>query len=349
MKRHNVGPVALLVCALLVAGCGGNSPNTTQSVHPPTITPASSLPSAGTISATIPGLGALSKPYDGYRVAADNTAVWVYNPDTGDLLRIDPTTNQIVATIAVGPGCDVGCGAVAIGQGAVWVAADGASKVVRIDPQTNKIVATIPITPNKGLQVFVTPGAVWVTDFLANTIFRIDPATNKVVSTLTNQQGANGVAFSAGSLWLCNAHASPTVLVRLNPTTMQVQAQIDLTVQGQFLNCAGMIALAQAVWVGAVAGPPSNGTTAELERINPTTNQVDATAPIPGANNTGFAADAQGVWLLDFQMGLIQFNPQTAQVARRLALTGGVGMALGAGAVWVAKGDGTLLRITPTA
>src|SRR5215831_20911687 len=50
MRTHTSRWVPLLLCVLLLAGCGG-SPSATGSVHPPTITPTPSLPSAGTISA----------------------------------------------------------------------------------------------------------------------------------------------------------------------------------------------------------------------------------------------------------------------------------------------------------
>ena len=342
---------ALLLCLLLFAGCGGSSPTTSTSSHhstPPPFTPTPSVPSAGTISATISGLGAISQPNDGYGMAADSTAVWVYNGETGNLFRIDPKTNQIVATISVGLGCPphAPCGQVAIGQGAVWVMAGAASKLVRVDPQTNQIVATIPfpVAQNPSLNVYVTPGAVWVTDYYDNTIFRLDPQTNKIASVLTPIAGPTGVAFAAGSLWECEAHNTAHGLTRLDLATMQVQAQIDVSVNGQYIYCVGLIALDQSVWV--VATDSQNSL---LERIDPTTNKVAGTAPIPGTQGAGFAADAQGAWTLDGQGGLTRFDPQSGKLVGQLALTGGLGVAVGAGAVWVAKSDGTLLRITPAA
>jgi DNA-binding beta-propeller fold protein YncE len=278
----------------------------------------------------------------GYGLAADDTAVWVYNGETGNLLRIDPATNRIVATISVEQGCDVTCGSVAIGQGAVWVAAGDPSKVLRIDPQTNQVVATIPLPQVGGLiGLFVTPGVVWVTDYEDNAILRIDPATNKMVATLFHQPGPTGVTFGSGSLWQCNAHTAGAGLLRRNPTTMQVQAQIDVS-DSQGLVCSGLIALDQAVWVAA-----TDGTTSVLERIAPATNQVAVTIPIPGTHGSGVAMDAQGEWLLDTQRGLSRLAPSSGQLVGVLPLLGGVGLTLGAGSVWIAMYDGTLVRVTP--
>src|SRR5262249_37922487 len=123
LLHRRVASLALLLCALAVAACGGSA--TTQggasssptSTLPPTQTSTPALPSAGTVSATISGLGALGAD-DGYGIAASDTAVWVLNGNTGNVLRIDPRTNTLVATIPVAQGG----GSIALGQGAVWVA-----------------------------------------------------------------------------------------------------------------------------------------------------------------------------------------------------------------------------------
>src|SRR5215471_4307772 len=130
MRFRQARWVALLLIALLFSTCA-SSTSTSKTGGTPTaipITPTATsapLSSAGTISAMIPGMGAITQQYDGYGIAADSTAVWVYNGETGNLFRIDPKTNQIVATIPVGLGCapHANCGQVALGQGAVWVMA----------------------------------------------------------------------------------------------------------------------------------------------------------------------------------------------------------------------------------
>jgi YVTN family beta-propeller protein len=328
MKQHAITRGALLVCCtLLFAGCGSAPGPTTPSRS-----------SVGTISATIHGLGALSDPIDTYGIAADDTAVWVYNGESGKVIRIDPKTNRVVATIAVEAGCAPGapCGTVAIGQGAVWVGSGAGGTVSRIDPQTNQVVALLPY----GASVCVSPGAVWVANFFLNALIRVDPLTNRAVATLSNQPGAGAVSFGAGSVWLVNLHTTANSLTRIDPATNQVQQQIDVTTS-QGLEAFQVVALDQAVWVVASDG----STTTALERIDPATNAVSVSVEVPGI---WLAANEQGVWGLA-EAGLIRFNPQTAQVEGRLALTDGVGIAVGAGSVWVAKDDGTLLRITPAA
>src|SRR5215472_19309037 len=98
MSKHLMKWVVLLAMALVLAACGsrtttGGTPTATP--IPPTATSAP-LVSAGTISAMIPGIGPMSQQNDSYGMAADSTAVWVYNGETGNLFRIDPKTNLMV-------------------------------------------------------------------------------------------------------------------------------------------------------------------------------------------------------------------------------------------------------------
>ena len=67
----------------------------------------------GVTVAKIPvGLGASG-------VAADDEGVWVANGGETTVMRIDPATNKVVATIELGVRPDK----IAVGEGAVWVTA----------------------------------------------------------------------------------------------------------------------------------------------------------------------------------------------------------------------------------
>ena len=79
MKKKLFVLIVVLLASLLTA-CGGS---TSQGG-------VTTTPSAGTIKATISGLGKLSGDFSVYGIAADDTAVWVHNGDTGTLLRTMP-------------------------------------------------------------------------------------------------------------------------------------------------------------------------------------------------------------------------------------------------------------------
>jgi len=118
---------------------------------------------------------------------------------------------------------------------------------------------------------------------------RLGSRSHQVVTALSNQQGAGALSFGAGSLWMCAVHGAPNGLVRIDPTSNRIKAQIDVS-YNEGLEALTLVALDHAVWVEA-----SNGSTTELERIDPATNTVSASAQVPGTAWSGFAADDQGV------------------------------------------------------
>lgn len=344
MRHRTLSWGALLVVALLVAACGSGASQTSGPPAHPTLTSVPSTPTPTPlpqgVSAAIPGLGTVSG-HDFYALAADDTAVWVYNPDTGNVLRIDPKTNTLVATISVGQGCAIPgpCGNVALGDGAVWVAKPATGTIVRIDPKTNLVVATITLPSGAQPYVAVAPGAVWSANRTLNSYSKIDPQTNQVVATLTNQFGAAGLTYSQGSLWLCNFNGHPS-LSRLDPTTYQVQAQIAPA--SYHSGCFFITATAQDIWTMTF-----NGNGAFAERIDQATNQVIWALLMPGNYNGFLAAGAEGVWYLN-DAGLFRFATPSESLSGPWPGVSGVGLAVGAGSVWVASLSGTLLRITPT-
>lgn len=73
---------------------------------------------------------------------------------------------------------------------------------------------------------------------------KFDSQTNRVIASLPRNSGASGVAFGAGSVWLCNRNDS-SALMRLDPVTNQVQAQLPFSSP----PCASLVALDQTIWV----------------------------------------------------------------------------------------------------
>jgi YVTN family beta-propeller protein len=329
MKKKLFMLVVVALMVLLSACAGATSPGGRTSAK-----------SIGKVIATISGLGSLPGQFDTYGMAADDTAIWVHNGDGGDVLRIDPTTNSRVADITVGSGP----GGVAIGDGSVWVANSQDHTVSRINPTTNAVVATIKLDGEVDA-LAISASAVWASDSTDSAVVRIDPTTNKVVATIPNQIGVSDLSASAGSTWVANHSDVAHGLARLDSATNQVQTQID-TSKGNGLSCTGVVALAQTIWtVDLVLG---DGSSAVVERIDPTTNQVVATIPVPDVVPFHFAADEHSVWLYGPDIGLYRIDPQTNRVVGTLNIQGAAGIALGAGSVWLANGsDGTLLRIQP--
>ncbi len=340
MRHRSMGWGIILLCALVCAACGsGTSQSTSPTFTSVPLTPTLPTAPGGTVSATIPSVGGEITPSYLYGMDADDTAVWVHNSEQGTVLRVDPTTNKVVATIPVGHGL----GDLRLGDGAIWVSNHDDSTISRIDPETNQVVATIALPPPTGF-LAVSPGAVWVASKGNNVVMKIDPQTNQVVATISDPYGPSWMGYSAGSLWICNHDSAPGV-IRLDPMTNQVLAQIDIgSARGYF--CGGLAATDAGVW--AMLLDNTQNFDLGLVRIDPATNQVIATTTLPQSMVTdALAADAQGVWVAEPDLGLFRISPQTNQAVGLLPMTRGAGVALGAGSVWLAISGGTLLRITP--
>jgi YVTN family beta-propeller protein len=267
-----------------------------------------------------------------------DTAVWVHNFTAGTLLRIDPTTNRVVATISIGHGP----GHVALEGGFIWVLSRSDSIVRKIDPQTNKVVASISL-PGPNCCLAVSPGAVWVASVGNAWVLRIDPQTDQMVATISLASGPAWMTFGGGSLWGCSFNAS--TVWQVDPATNNVVKTYDIG-SAQHNNCATVATLDNTILVEVLKA--DNG--AQLARIDTATHTLSARVyPLPdNLDNLGMAADAQGIWVFGVNSALYRVDPRTNQVVGKLAITGGAGVAVGQGAVWFATSDGTLLRITPT-
>ena len=86
-------------------------------------------------------LATIELPFIPRTVAAGEGGVWVSAPLDDRVLRIDPETNTITATIPTGRGTS----GVAAGAGSVWVTSTIDGTVSRIDPRTAEVVDEIDV------------------------------------------------------------------------------------------------------------------------------------------------------------------------------------------------------------
>jgi DNA-binding beta-propeller fold protein YncE len=113
-------------------------------------------------------------------IAAGVDAVWA--AASGRLLRIDPVSNRVVATVRLG---GFPSRVVASGRD-VWAAVtrqSGPGELVRVDARANRIVARIRVGDGP-VGVAVGLGSVWVANSSRSSVMRIDPRRNRVVATL---------------------------------------------------------------------------------------------------------------------------------------------------------------------
>ena len=151
-----------------------------------------------------------------YDIAVGGGAIWVAaqldgaNPksSSGTVLRIDPATMAITATVRVGDSSmSVGDSSPSIVSSpmGVWVADESSysgGSVSRIDPTTNAAAAAIDVSPLVSRRIAYGDGSVWVVG--RGAVARIDAATGKLVRTIPVSEGSWSVAVGPGAVWITN-------------------------------------------------------------------------------------------------------------------------------------------------
>lgn len=145
-------------------------------------------------------------------VAIGGGSVWVIAHRVGKVMRIDPTTNQVVKTIKLpdhGSWTGGGPERAAFGENALWTTTDGG--VTRVDADTNA-VRHIEVPAQAFATYWLTTGggAAWVET--PNTVYRIDAKTFRVTKALviwhhncgggTRKPCVGALAFADGHLWV---------------------------------------------------------------------------------------------------------------------------------------------------
>lgn len=125
--------------------------------------------------------------------------VWVSSFEHDQLLKVDPASEKIVATIPVGPKPRF----LTAGAGSVWTLNQGDGTISRVEMKTGKVVATITCgIPGGGGEITFGAGSVWATMF-DFPLTEVDPKTNKVAKQWGGP-GGDGIRFGFGSIWLSN-------------------------------------------------------------------------------------------------------------------------------------------------
>lgn len=348
----------MTACSSGVAAPEGSAPEspgaTLVSSAPASVAPPSSEPSATAsaaaaddrLVATVDIGGGPDMPMEAFG------SLWVLTVD-GPIMgedvppsvqRIDPATNEIIATVEL-PGRL--CQGIGASPEAIW--ACGPDGLVRIDPATNAVVAAVALDAPLGVsRLAYGAGSVWAFATSAvgpDTVVRVDPATNEITATIPLGHLAGTMAFGLDALWV----TSPTddVLLRIDPATNAV-APLSTGVEG-----AGQVAVGDdAVWVSLYgehgAQAPEGAPT--IVRIDPAsgdvTAEVDAGAGLEDSN--GIVAGPDAVWVRGTDPFLVRIDPATAEIVDRIEGDHGTGdVTVAFGSVWAASEHGRVMRFDP--
>jgi YVTN family beta-propeller protein len=307
-------------------------------------------------------VGKVTVPY-GFTLTGSSNAVWVPQPVSGKVVRIDPASNRIVAHVKVAGRYSVGhdkvSNALIAARGdQIWTAEGLHRSVDRIDPVTNRVVKRIPV----GILPFgVALGGRWLWTTHnsyedpggKHTIVQVDLRTERVVARLTNDNAPIGQPFlqlaaTPDALWY-EEWTSGTIK-RVDAVTHKVIATIR----------AGIAPTALAVGAGSVW--TGNHNSDLVTRINPATNTLQATIPLqgypsgqPGGDCCGgtIIVGAGAVWAIagSGARPLVRIDPATNEVTSALTFPQSLGyLAIAGSSVWAQVSDADVIyRIEPKA
>jgi YVTN family beta-propeller protein len=300
-------------------------------------------------------------------VAVGEEGVWVAGFNR--VARIDPTTNQVSATIRTPGAGDYS--EVAVGEGSVWVTASGL--VYRIDPAENAVTATIEVGEYPQ-DIAVAGGWVWVTRAMAGPgdLVRIDPSTNRVAGGPIDLgygpgPGPGPFAYHDDALWVLNTGLTVGELTEPVEFDGPTMVRVDIAT-GEVSAVGGPPGAPQAAGAGSVwavaAEEFSPGTVGgdAVIRVDPGGRKVIAVIPVARAQEVAFGDGL--VWVMTTPPStdpklfiperghpgnLIVINPATnAPVGDPLPVPGlqPIDLATGEGSAWVADYyDSTVTRV----
>jgi streptogramin lyase len=234
----------------------------------------------------------LNKPCGGMVSAFGS--LWVPACGDGSLVRIDPKTFKVTATIASGT-ADTRS-SLAAGADSLWLLTDAKTTLSRIDPDQNAVIGEMRVPSGCGGLTFGET-ALWLACPNENKVLRINPATNLVEKVIDVAAHPAALAIGGGSIWaLCEKDG---IVDRIDPKTNKVSKSIELDVPG----AKGAIAFGEgSVWV-TLAGFP-------LTRIDPQSESV--AQQFFGAGGGGAILTTPGaIWLSNPDTGtLLRIDPK---------------------------------------
>jgi hypothetical protein len=244
------GP-ALLVLALVLAGCGG-------AAAAPAATPAEAALGTLEEQAFIP-------VEESWEILSAFDSVWVSGfigvDDDGTLTRIDPATNTVTASLKVSDTTD----GIAATDSAIWIV-DGQARAVReIAPATNDFTGRIAAIEDEGGDLFYANGALWHTGW--GSVTRIDPATGEStpVPMLDGTGGSGSFIFADDAIY----KLQDGTLSRYDPTGKDELATNTTDVAGSVM----------AIGPAGIYVPSSTASVAILDPVTLALKTAIGTAP----------------------------------------------------------------------
>ena len=266
-------------------------------------------------------------------LASGRETVLTASADT--VAAVDPATGRVVALVPVGREPTE----IAANESAVWVlnANEGAGTISHIDPASKRVTKTFAV-PGTPRNIVIAGGSLWV-GTSEGIVFRVDPESGTTDRSWTLRNagtrspfqegpGAGWLAAGGGAIWASSLLTISRIDVRTSTLAVTPGSAYGALAYG-----------VGSLWAIGVRS---------IDRLDPATGARVARIAVT-AGDLPFAASGSGVWLADNGEGVVvRVDPRLNTVSRTIDVAGRPSaVTVGAGAVWAAVDNGTVVRIDP--
>ncbi|MXO65553.1 YncE family protein [Altericroceibacterium endophyticum] len=163
----------------------------------------------------------IANPKGETNVVAGAGSIWVPSASEGQIARVDPATNAVIATVSVDPDTFY----LAYGFDALWAVSSEQRSLQKIDPATNSVVATVSLGQQPGF-LAAGAGGVWVQEQGDGTVARVNPDNVEVTGRVKVGESLvyGDIDTGGGSVWLRTTEDQ--VFAVIDPATMEVTARL---------------------------------------------------------------------------------------------------------------------------
>jgi streptogramin lyase len=277
------------------------------------------------------------------------------------VLRIDPRSGNIVASVDLRAQATPSSSSVAFGESFLWVLERAGLRKVNAtgtvigDPIEVGRELGCPTLGGLGCAATISAGegSAWVTASPTASIglgtqdsflVKVDPLTDRIERFLLRDIGVGGafatLPLAAGQGWVWTIDRSPPALVRIDPANPRRTDRFELGAPGDGIG----------IGFGSVWVRHNTGIESFLTRMDPRTGLVLETITVPGGAD-GFAFGGGSVWISDSSNDeVVEIDPASNTIADQFD----VGVDPQAivvdddGGVWVnLTGEATLVKVDP--
>lgn len=264
-------------------------------------------------------------------VAITDAAVWVGSTGPYAVHAIDPTTDQLIASVVLPA---EPCAGLAVGFDSLWVPLCGrAGGLARVDLKTHTLLATYKVGPATAEGGVTTgSGSVWMV-LRSGSLARINPSDGAVAQVVQLPAGSYNPYFSEGRIWVTRAKGAEVTSV--DAATGAVVAHLPTGRNPRFLTAAN-----GAIWT-------LNQGDGSLSRIETSGGRQSQTlalgTPGPGGDIT---YGAGRIWTTFFKVPLSIVDASVPALLCQWAGPGGDSIGFGHNAIWLTNYKaGTISRI----